>query len=58
MPRWKIDVDAAVSDEFVVVAPNLREAKKRAVKKFCKVKNFRFIVIKLKPGERAEDVWL
>ena len=58
MPRFKIMIDAKVSDEYVVTAKNATEAKKKAVKRFAKVSNFRFYLKKLKPGQDPNEVWL
>jgi len=58
MPKFKIFIDAKYSDEFVVTAKNAAEAKKKAVKRFAKVKNFEFYFKKLKPGQDPNEVWL
>lgn len=56
MPKWKIFIDAKVSDEYIITAKNLNEAKKKAVKRFSKVKNFRFYTGKFKPGQEPWEV--
>ena len=51
MPKYAVDIDASVSDMYVITAKNSAEAKRKALKRFCKLKNFRFDVEKIKPGE-------
>jgi len=51
MPKYRVDIDAAVSDEYVITAKNAAEAKKKAVKRFCKVSNFRFDIERIKDDD-------
>ena len=55
MPRFWVDIDAAVSDLYLISAKNRAEAKRKAVKRFCKVKNFRFYTTKVRKGETIQD---
>lgn len=58
MPWFKIDIDAGISDVYVIKAKNVNEAKKKAVKRFAMVSNFRFTWQKAKTREEAEEIWL
>jgi len=55
---YRIDIDAAVSDEYIIYAKSAAEAKKIAVKRFAKVKNFRFIFKRCRTREKAVETWL
>ena len=55
---YKINVDANVSDEFVVRARTAGEAKRIAVQRFCKVRNFNFFLKRFKKREDAVEHWL
>lgn len=58
MPWYRIDIDARVSDEYVIQAKNPREAKRKAMKRFCKLSNFRFSYKKTKTRKEAQNLWL
>lgn len=55
---YKINIDASVSDEFVVRARSRGEAKKIAIQRFAKVRNFRFFMKRFKNRDDANECWL
>lgn len=56
MNTYVVDIDAAVSDQFVIKAKTAAEAKRKALKRFSKMKNFRFDVERLKDGEEPYGI--
>ncbi len=56
MNTYVVDIDAAVSDQFVIKAKTASEAKRKAMKRFSIMKNFRFDVERLKDNEEPYGI--